>query len=90
MDVGWGSDAFDGAHAEEDTLTAAPELCIEVLSGSNSREEIQQKIMLYFAHGAREVWTCDDQSRMTFYTSPTQKAEKSVIFAGFPTHLQIK
>ncbi|MGV3664024.1 MAG: hypothetical protein ACO1TE_27880 [Prosthecobacter sp.] len=60
------------------------------MSGPNSREEIQQKVMLYFAHGAREVWTCDDQSRMTFYVSPTQTMEKSAIFAGFPAHLQMK
>lgn len=90
MDVAWGSDAFDRAHADEDTLTASPELCIEVLSGSNSREEIQQKVMLYFAHGAKEVWTCDDSSRMVFYTSPTQTVEKSALFAGFPAHLQMR
>lgn len=85
MDVGWSSDAFDLAHAQEDTLTAAPELCIEVLSASNSRDEIQEKIMLYFAYGAKEVWTCDDKSRMTFYTSPTQMVEKSGLFPGFPS-----
>ncbi len=90
MDVGWSSDAFDQAHGEEDTLTAAPELCIEVLSSSNSRDEMQQKITLYFAYGAREVWLCDDKSSMSFYTSPTQMAEQSKLFPGFPAKLEIK
>lgn len=90
MDVGWGSDVFDRAHAEEDTLTAAPELCIEVLSGSNSKEEVQEKITLYFAYGAQEVWLCDDKSRMSFYIAPTQMAAESKLFPKFPAWLEIK
>ena len=37
----------------------APEICVEVLSPSNTPEEISEKIALYFESGAREVWVCD-------------------------------
>ena len=86
-DVAWGSDAFDRAHKKDDTLTAAPDLCVEVLSGSNSKAEMQEKLTLYFAHGAREVWFCDDAGKMAFYTSPMVAVKKSLLFPAFPAKI---
>ena len=34
----------------------APEVCIEVVSGSNMRKEMNEKRPLYFEAGAEEVW----------------------------------
>ena len=34
----------------------APEICVEVTSPSNSKEEIEHKTELYLAKGALEVW----------------------------------
>lgn len=86
-DVAWASDAFDQVHKHDETLTAAPELCVEVLSDSNSPEAMREKAALYFSHGAREVWTCDDDGRMRFYTAPFTDMEFSALFPGFPKQI---
>ncbi|WP_038172329.1 Uma2 family endonuclease [Verrucomicrobium sp. BvORR106] len=84
-DVAWGSAAFQKAHAKDDTLTAAPDLCVEILSPSNSKAEMQEKLTLYFAYGAKEVWLCDVKGKMTFHTSPSATVATSVLFPKFPT-----
>lgn len=86
-DVAWASDAFDQVHEHDETLTAAPELCVEVLSDSNSPEAMREKAALYFSHGAREVWTCDDDGRVCFYTAPFTEMEFSALFPGFPKQI---
>ena len=83
-DVAWASKAFFEAHRHDSTLTSAPEVCVEVLSDSNSSQEIQEKVVLYFAHGAEEVWLCHDSGEMTFHLSPTLTAPVSTLFPGFP------
>jgi len=44
-----------------------PELCIEVLSESNTEEEMEEKRALYFDEGAQEVWTCGSEGTLHFY-----------------------
>ena len=41
----------------------APDLAVEVLSPSNTREEIDRKVREYLAAGARLVWVVDPASR---------------------------
>src|SRR5205823_13674111 len=49
-------------------LTRAPEICIEVVSPSNSVKELSEKREAYFAAGAQEVWIVFPQSkRCEFY-----------------------
>jgi Uma2 family endonuclease len=86
-DVAWGSDEFQKAHANDEMLTAAPDLCVEILSPSNSKAEMQEKVVLYFAFGAKEVWLCDVKGRMSFYTSPTTVSEFSQLFPEFPAQV---
>jgi Uma2 family endonuclease len=67
-DVVWISDERlqqlpDGAEA----CPVAPEICVEVLSYSNTRGEIEEKRQLYFEQSALEVWTCDMEGRMRFF-----------------------
>ena len=45
-------------------LVQAPEICVEVLSPSNTPEEICEKIALYFESGAREVWICEQDGTL--------------------------
>ncbi|HEX7070953.1 MAG TPA: Uma2 family endonuclease [Rhodothermales bacterium] len=52
---------------DADAVSTAPEICVEVLSASNTRAEIDEKRSLYFACGAEEVWTCDVDGRMHFF-----------------------
>lgn len=55
-DVVWSSRAFIEAHGMVTPFPRAPEICVEVLSPSNTREEIDEKIAAYIAAGAIEVW----------------------------------
>jgi Uma2 family endonuclease len=67
-------------------LVRAPEVCVEVLSTSNTRAEIAEKIMLYFEAGAQEVWTCDQDGTMEFHFSTFPEVrQSSAICPGFPT-----
>jgi Uma2 family endonuclease len=55
-DVAWASSEFMRAHAFETPYSRAPEVCVEVVSPSNSRKELREKIDAYLHAGAAEVW----------------------------------
>jgi len=54
---------FMRAHGFETPYTQAPELCIEVVSPSNSVKELGEKTEAYLAAGADEVWIVYPQSK---------------------------
>ena len=62
-DVTWASGQFMGMHGRENPLMAAPEVCIEVVSPSNSIQELKEKTQAYLASGAHEVWIVYPQSK---------------------------
>ena len=62
-DITWASDAFIQAHGREIALPQAPELCVEVVSPSDSRRELTEKRDAYLASGAQEVWIVYPQSK---------------------------
>jgi Uma2 family endonuclease len=67
-DVAWASAGFMSAHGAKTPLTRAPEICIEVVSPSNSVKELREKTDAYLAAGAEEVWIVYEQSkRCEFY-----------------------
>ncbi len=82
--VAWATRAFFHTHKDESALSAAPSVCVEVLSDSNTTPEMEAKILLYFAYGAEEVWLCHDDGRMTFHISPTVTVPASQLFPEFP------
>lgn len=55
-DVAWASPRFTRAHGGDNPLTRAPEVCIEVVSPSNSVKELSEKVEAYLGAGADEVW----------------------------------
>jgi Uma2 family endonuclease len=55
-DIAWASAQFMNAHGGETPLTRAPDLCIEVVSPSNSVKELDEKRTAYLGAGAQEVW----------------------------------
>lgn len=87
-DVAWRSRDFLNAHQGEDPFSSAPEICVEVLSPSNSRAEIDEKKALYFAAGAIEVWTCDKQGDMSFY-SVDGPIDQSALAPDFPERVEL-
>jgi Uma2 family endonuclease len=56
VDVAWASAQFMAAHGRETPLVRCPEICIEVVSPSNSVKELREKRDAYLAAGAEEVW----------------------------------
>lgn len=59
-DVAWGSHAFLEQHKNELYASAAPEICVEIMSPLNSDIEIQEKVALFLTAGASEVWIVGD------------------------------
>jgi Uma2 family endonuclease len=62
-DVAWCSDEFLAAHPEETPLSAAPELCVEMVSASNPLPKLREKALAYVRAGAREAWLVFPESR---------------------------
>ncbi|MGF1526765.1 MAG: Uma2 family endonuclease [Candidatus Competibacterales bacterium] len=66
-DVAWLTWAhFDVAESQA-ACDRSPAICIEIVSGSNTAADMDQKRALYFEHGAEEVWLCEDGA-MRFFT----------------------
>lgn len=87
-DVAWASDAFMQNNRGNSPFAEAPELCVEILSPSNSEIEMGEKKELYFACGAREFWICDKDGNMQFFRN-TGPLVHSDIVHGFPKKLPI-
>ena len=85
-DVGWYSEARFAQVRDQIAFELAPEICVEVLSPSNSSREIAAKRTLYFDAGALEVWTCDEDGEMRFFhaVDPDRPAPQSQICPAFP------
>jgi Uma2 family endonuclease len=79
-DVVWASPAFMRRHGSESTLRAAPELCVEVLSPTNTRAEIAEKVAAYLAAGAHEVWVVGDDGVPEIHTSDGRAAASALGF----------
>jgi Uma2 family endonuclease len=85
-DVAWASQAFVDKHQLETPYTVAPDLCIEVISPSNTKAEMTEKIDLYLARGAKEVWLCRS-GEMSFFTHGGEM-ESSLLFPNFPKTIE--
>lgn len=80
-DVVWASPEFMQRHGTESTLQAGPDLCIEVLSPTNTPAEIGEKVAAYLAAGAREVWVVSDDGVPEMHTSGGRVAASGLGFA---------
>jgi Uma2 family endonuclease len=67
-------------------VVPAPDICIEILSPSNTVEEITRKKALYFEAGAKEVWICDAEGALEFCSSGGVLAASN-IFPKFPKRI---
>jgi Uma2 family endonuclease len=68
-------------------LVRAPEICVEILSPSNTSEEISEKIALYFESGAREVWICEHGNLQFHLSVTTEVRQSSEMCPEFPPHI---
>lgn len=84
-DVAWASDEFLARHGEVTPFPQSPELCVEIVSPSNSQAEIAHKLALYFAHGAQEVWIVTLKRTVKFYRGGLEETGSRYLprFKGF-------
>jgi Uma2 family endonuclease len=85
-DLVWASKKRFASISGKSALTAASEICVEVLSVSNTRNEIEEKRRLYFEAGASEVWLCERDGRLRFFLKShrSRAARKSAICPEMP------
>lgn len=84
-DVAWCSQALWERTRARTCFIGAPEICVEVISSSNTKSEIREKKSLYFEEGAKEVWICHENGTMEFFLADGEPAQpRSVIVRDFP------
>jgi Uma2 family endonuclease len=83
-DVAWCSKAFIKQYGYETPYSHAPELCIEIVSPSTSKEEMSNKVQLYLQAGAEEVWIVWENGIVDYYDK-TGKLELS----GYSMSIQL-
>ena len=67
-DVAWLSDQFIEKYGFKTPYNVAPEICVEVVSPSNSKPQMNQKMNLYFNQGAKEVWLCHQNGEISYFS----------------------
>ena len=72
---------------EAEASPVMPEICIEVLSRSNTEAEMEGKRHLFFEGGAEEVWIVDAEGGVRFYDADGQ-IEQSTLAPDFPEQVQ--
>ena len=82
-DVAWVSSSLFNRIKDEVECSVAPEICIEVISASNSKKEINEKKHLFMEAGAQEFWVCDEEGQLKFYNS-TGELASSLLVPEFP------
>lgn len=74
-DVAWASDEFMGKYGFNTPYMVSPEICIEIISPSNTKAEMQEKIALYLNQGAKEVWLCDQKGEISYFSKSGQMGQ---------------
>lgn len=86
-DVAWGSTAFFTRNRRANPYLEAPEIMVEILSPSNTLNEMWEKRELYFACGAQEFWLCDQAGELHFFDRSGEMAH-SRLAPRFPASIE--
>ena len=73
-DVAWASQAFMQRHASAEIFPSAPEICVEVISPSNTEMEITEETHAYLQAGAHEVWIATEAGELHFFDADGEKS----------------
>ncbi len=76
-DAAWASAGFLARHGDTSPLPEAPEICVEIVSPSNSDEEMRLKTHAYLTAGAREVWVVSEDGTTRFFDRGGERAATS-------------
>lgn len=86
IDVAWLAPGCEAEVESSTCLARAPEVCVEVISPSDTGAEIDEKVALYFDAGAREGWVCGLDGKFAFYIgSAGNRCASSTLCPQFPT-----
>jgi len=88
-DVAWASPNCIKELGNRTCFRHSPEICVEVLSPSNTSAEIQEKMALYFDAGAQEVWLCETSGAMKFFAN-SKSIRASKLCPDFPRQIQLR
>lgn len=86
-DVAWVSTERWNSMSDSASCSIAPEICVEVVSASNSEEEMERKRKLYFEAGAEEVWLCEESGTVRFFSAKTGAIKCSRLCPKFPVRI---
>ncbi len=88
-DAAWYSDERYARVRDQLVYEIAPEICVEVVSPSNTSAELEYKRALYFEAGAIECWQCDLDGKMSYYHSsaPNTAQSQSTHCPDFPSEI---
>ncbi|QQO55311.1 MAG: Uma2 family endonuclease [Thiohalocapsa sp. PB-PSB1] len=87
-DVVWVSEERYHIIKREIECSISPELCVEIISSSNTQEEMEEKKGLYFGQGAKEFWLCDENGDITFFNHSGQLGSSSLV-PNFPNKIDL-
>ncbi len=87
-DVAWVSSILWEKIKQAIEAPVAPEICIEVISTSNTQKEMNEKKSLYFEAGAIEVWFCNQNGAMQFFNE-NHELIHSIIAPEFPLKINL-
>jgi Uma2 family endonuclease len=73
------SDAFLAVHGEQTPYSQAPEICVEIVSPSNSKLEIESKVALYLNQGALEVWVVNNKKQVSYFSVAGQLPKSKLL-----------
>lgn len=65
-----------------------PEICVEVLSSSNTKAEMEEKRQLYLDGGAEEVWVVSEEGAVTFHDA-SGRLSTSKRVPSFPAQVDV-
>ena len=69
-------------------LQPAPPICVEIVSPSNTIQQMDEKRAAYLAIGAKEVWICEREGRMRFFDSAGELSQSRLV-PQFPKQISI-
>lgn len=87
-DVAWASHERRRSRDNDPCFLIAPEICVEIESPCNTRDELKERKRLYFEKGAGEFWLCDQSGQMSFF-DPAGLLQHSQLCPSFPDRIVI-
>jgi Uma2 family endonuclease len=88
-DVAWASPTVFKQIQRQTECSIAPEICVEVISKSNSSQEMTEKQELYFEKGAKECWLCDQYGHLRFFSREKGEITHSELAPLFPKKITL-